>query len=107
MSVEFIGFFAAALTCIAYLLQIRVQIKSDDMKHISLSGKSVILCASILWIFYGMHIDKQAIVIVGSVVVSITIPTLVLKIQNVIKVQKHKKKFPPIQSRYQSLRRDK
>jgi uncharacterized protein with PQ loop repeat len=107
MSMEVIGYIAATLTCIGYLLQISIQLKSGDMRYISLPGKSVILCASLLWIFYGLHVEQKAIVVVGSVFLSITIPTLFLKIQSHIKEQNHKKKFPPIQSRYESLRRDK
>ena len=106
MGVMLIGYIAAFLTCIGYLFQVWSQLKDGDFSRVSLPAKALILAASCFWVLYGLFAEQQAILVVGSLFTSISFPIVALKIQYDMKEQVRKKKFPPIQSRYESLRRE-
>ena len=106
MGVMLIGYIAAFLTCIGYLFQVYSQLKDGDFGQVNLPAKALILAASCFWVLYGLFAEQQAILVVGSLFTSISFPIVALKIQYDMKEQVRKKKFPPIQSRYESLRRE-
>lgn len=103
---EFIGIVAVIVTSTAYIWQMAIQLKSGDFKNVNLPIQSLVLIASCLWVIYGISTNNQALMIMGSLFTSITLPIIAFKIQNDIKLLKHKKKHPPIQSRYNSLRKE-
>ena len=104
--VEGIGIVAVIVTSSAYIWQIAIQLKSADFKNINLAIQCLVLIASCLWVIYGISTENQALMIMGSLFTSITLPVLVFKIQSDLKLIKHKKKHQPIQSRYDSLRKE-
>lgn len=103
---ELLGIVAVMVTSSAYIWQIAIQLKSGDFKNINLAIQCLVLVASCLWVIYGISTDNQILVILGSLFTSITLPIIVFKFQSDLKLMKHKKKHPPIQSRYNSLRKE-
>ena len=82
---EIIGTFAGILTTASFLPQAIKSIKAENTKSISLLMYSMFSAGVILWLFYGVAVGSNSIVIANAVTVPLALIILGKKIYNLVK----------------------
>ena len=82
---EIIGTFAGILTTASFLPQAIKSIKAENTKSISLLMYSTFSVGVILWLFYGIAVGSNSIIIANAVTVPLALIILYKKISNIKK----------------------
>ena len=82
---EYIGAIAGVLTTICFIPQLVRAIKMPDTKAISLSMYLLFTMGVVLWLFYGLMLNRPAIIFSNSITFIFTLIILSKKIFNLIK----------------------
>lgn len=80
--IEVIGYAAATLSTIAFLPQVIQTIKTQRTKDISLGMYTIIVLASICWIYYGITKNAPPIYLTNICVFVLSAIVLALKVKN-------------------------
>jgi MtN3 and saliva related transmembrane protein len=79
---EVLGFLAAILTTIAFLPQVIKIYKSKETKSISLTMYIVLSLGLLMWLFYGIHLKSNPMIIANTVSLILTIYILFMKMKH-------------------------
>lgn len=78
---ELIGYFAAALTTIAFVPQAWLTFRTRDVRGISLGMYSVFTTGVALWLLYGMLMGAWPIVLANGMTLALASVILVMKLR--------------------------
>lgn len=79
---ELLGFIAAITTTISFVPQVMKIIKTKETKDISLLMYIILGFGILLWLIYGLLIQKLPVIIANAVVLILTLIIIILKIKH-------------------------
>ena len=82
MSIQIIGFIAAACTTLSFLPQAIKTLKTKDTSGISLPMYVLFTFGVLLWLIYGIMVPDYPLIVANSVALGLTGCILVLKLKH-------------------------
>jgi MtN3 and saliva related transmembrane protein len=80
--IELIGYCAAFLTTIAFLPQAIQSWRTRDVSGVSLLMYSLFTAGVVLWLIYGLIIDKWPIILANTLTLTLALSILLLKLRH-------------------------
>lgn len=77
------GYLAAVLTTIAFLPQVVLAWRSDDLSSVSLPMYLFFVTGVTLWLFFGILTDTMPIIVANAITLLLAGSVLVLKIRDI------------------------
>ncbi len=86
--VGIVGFLAGMCTIVAFLPQVIKVVKTKDTESISIIFLIILIIGSMMWILYGIRIEKVVIFIANSSTFCMSSIILIYKVINIVQNKK-------------------
>jgi len=81
VSIEWVGFLAAALTTLSFVPQAWLTFKTRDVSGISLGMYSAFTLGIALWLVYGLALGAWPLIVANTVTLTLALAILVMRVR--------------------------
>ena len=81
LSVELLGFVAAALTSLCWLPQTWRTLRTRDTRAISLWTQLLLACGTVLWLVYGVQILSWPVIVANALTLLLVLAIITMKLR--------------------------
>ena len=81
LSVELLGFVAAALTSLCWLPQTWRTLRTRDTRAISLWTQLLLACGTVLWLVYGVQILSWPVIVANTLTLLLVLAIITMKLR--------------------------
>jgi MtN3 and saliva related transmembrane protein len=81
LSVELLGFVAAALTSLCWLPQTWRTLRTRDARAISLWTQILLACGTVLWLVYGVQILSWPVIVANALTLLLVLAIITMKLR--------------------------